>query len=359
MSVRRNHRGKWVVDVVHQHLDGRVQRVIRTSPVQTKRGAQELERQVRAALLSGTYERRKEGSTPTVAEFSEKFMRVYAETNNKPSEVRQKRSSLKDHILPSLGRLRLNEVSTRHIEELKAATLAKGLKAKSVNNVLSVLRKMLSAAVEWELLDHVPRMKALKTAEPSFDWLTPEEADRLIAATEPDWRALVVTAVRTGLRQGELRALRWSDVVLTPGTARVVVRQSAWQNIIGTPKSGKHREVPLCDGALAALRGHRHLRGPLVFCRPNGDMLSVGDMRDPLERACRAAGLRHVAWHALRHSFASHLAAGGAPLAVIQQLLGHASISMTERYSHLAPPLLRDAVRILDGHATMAQPAKC
>ena len=117
---------------------------------------------------------------------------------------------------------------------------------------------------------------------------------------------------------------------------------------IGTPKSGKPREIPLGDDVRAALKAHRHLRGPLVFCDMSGKMLSDSHDSKALSHACKKAGLRPVGWHVLRHSFASHLAMEGASMKVIQDLLGHASIVMTMRYAHLAPEVARDAVRLLD-----------
>jgi site-specific recombinase XerD len=93
----------------------------------------------------------------------------------------------------------------------------------------------------------------------------------------------------------------------------------------------------IAEEVRAALKSHRHLRGPLVFCDVDGHMLTKGELKSPLVNACRRAGLRHVGWHKLRHSFASHLAMRGAPLKAIQELMGHSTIQMTMRYAHLAP----------------------
>jgi integrase len=100
-----------------------------------------------------------------------------------------------------------------------------------------------------------------------FDFLDFEEADRLLAAVDEDWRAMVLVALRTGMRMGELIALRWQDVDLIAG--RVTVRQNAVKGR-RTPKSGKAREIALSNDTVAALKAHRHLRGPLVFCTMEG-----------------------------------------------------------------------------------------
>jgi len=221
------------------------------------------------------------------------------------------------------------------------------LSAKSINNHLTVLRRMLAVACEWGRLGFVPHVRWLRTPAPDFDFLTFEEAARLVSAAEAKWRPMILLALRTGLRQGELLALRWEDVDLVAG--RLVVRRSAVRGIIGTPKSGKGREVPLSDDAVSILRPMpSRFRGELVFAKQDGTMLTAGDCKHPLRRACRVAGIRQVSWHVLRHSFASHLAMRGVALKAVQELLGHSTMEMTMRYAHLSPDVRRDAVRLLD-----------
>jgi hypothetical protein len=94
------------------------------------------------------------------------------------------------------------------------------------------------------MLSVLPPIKWLKAPAGGFDFLTFEEADRLIAGAESEWRAMIIVALRTGLRHGELIGLRWIDVDLDAG--RLVVRQAVSEGVIGTPKNGRMREVPLC-----------------------------------------------------------------------------------------------------------------
>jgi integrase len=194
----------------------------------------------------------------------------------------------------------------------------------------------------------VPAVKWLKTAEPDFDFLSFDEAARLVEAAKPEpaWHAMILAALRTGLRIGELRALRWQDIDFV--ARRLVVRRGAAKNDVGTPKSRRSREVDLGAEVLSVLKRHRHLRGELVFCHASGRMLTENECKHPLLRACKRAGLRHLGWHALRHTFASQLVMRGAPLKAVQELLGHADIRMTMRYSHLSPNARRDAVELLD-----------
>jgi hypothetical protein len=125
------------------------------------------------------------------------------------------------------------------------------------------------------------------------------------------------------------------------------VKRTVYRGKVGTPKGGKWREVPLGNDAVAALKSLPRI-GEWVFCRPGGGRMSAGQCRKPLMAIVAKAGLRHIGWHVLRHTFASHLAMRGVPIRHIQQLMGHSTIAMTERYAHLAPDVTRDAVRLLD-----------
>ena len=220
------------------------------------------------------------------------------------------------------------------------------LAPKTVNNHLTILRRILSLATEWGVLTHIPAVKWLKVPEPEFDFLDFEEAVRLEKGASGEWAAMITVGLTTGLRQGELLALRWEDVDLVGG--RLLVRRAVARGVVGTPKSGKSREIPLNEKAHATLKRQRHLRGELVFCDDAGRMLRKGACKWPLWSACKRAGLRRIGWHTLRHTFASHLVMRRAPLKAVQELLGHSTIEMTMRYSHLSPDVRKDAVRLLD-----------
>lgn len=250
------------------------------------------------------------------------------------------------HLLPAFGELRLDRIDALRVEGYKARKLDEGLSRKSINNQLTVLRRMLAVAVEWGQLVSVPAIRWLKTPAQEFDFLTFDEAGRLVEGADPEWRSMIVVALRTGLRLGELLALRWRDVDLEAG--RLVVRRAAARGVVGTPKSGQAREVPLSEEARGALRAQQHDRGELVFCDGSGAMLTRNACRRPLWRACGRAGIRRIGWHKLRHTFASHLVMRGASMKAVQELLGHSTIEMTMRYAHLSPDARRDAVRLLD-----------
>jgi len=144
------------------------------------------------------------------------------------------------------------------------------------------------------------------------------------------------------------------------------VRRTIWHGVTGLPKGGRERTVDLPGSAVDALKGHRHLRGPYVFCQEDDQPLTDGLMKLPLQRGLRRAGISReqgrIGWHDLRHTYGSHLAMRGVPLKVIQELMGHATIEMTMRYAHLAPETRERAVQQLDRpvpqlHAALARDA--
>jgi integrase len=141
--------------------------------------------------------------------------------------------------------------------------------------------------------------------------------------------------LHTGARMGEQRALRWTDVDFD--LKRVFIRRSApgALDVVKAPKSNRQRWVDLTPELAVALKAIRH-RGELIFCQEDGSMLNPGQFHEVLWAAQKNAGLRRIRWHELRHSYASILVSGGAPLALIRGLLGHSSVKMTEKYAHLA-----------------------
>jgi integrase len=369
MPVRRTKDGRWRYRVVVDLPNGDQVRISGSAPrnANNQKTASQAERDHIALVLKEVVAPKPEPAieVPTVNEFAKTYLEISA-VKNKPSSVKSKECLLRMRILPHVGHLKLDQVTYAVIEDLKLA-LAKTpnanteiegqekpkseiryLSQKTINNCLTVLRRMLSIARKRGLIAAVPEVEWLRPPKPDFDFFTFEESQRLLDAAEGEWRAMILVALRTGLRFGELLALRWQDVDLVAG--RIMVRRNWVNGQLGTPKSGHSREIPLGEEVLKALKSHRHLRGPLVFCTMAGEVFTVGEPRYWLERFCRKAGLREVGWHALRHTFASHLAMRGAPLKAIQELLGHATIQMTMRYSHLAPEVAREAVRLLDAN---------
>ena len=163
---------------------------------------------------------------------------------------------------------------------------------------------------------------------------------------DPERLALVLLGAEAGLRQGETMALEWGDVDLVAGL--LTVRRSSWKGVIGTPKSGRERKVPLTGRLRVALKAIKHLKSELVLCHRDGSPFTQSAIEAALRFGCKKAGLRVITSHVLRHTFCSHLAMRGAAPKAIQELVGHSTLTMTLRYMHLAPSALREAVALLD-----------
>ncbi|MDP2630223.1 MAG: tyrosine-type recombinase/integrase, partial [Candidatus Uhrbacteria bacterium] len=271
---------------------------------------------------------------------------TYVKTNNKSSEQRYKRSVLRKHLVPLFGRLPLNQISPIKIEEFKVLGLKNGLAPKSVNNCLSILRKSLNDARDWEIIENVPKMKFLKVPPSKFDFLSEDECGQLLAAiSDQFWYSMVLTAMKTGLRLSELIGLRWEDMSLS--RQMLSVKRGIVRGVVGSPKSNKERHIPLTLELCDVLRQRAKKEG-WVFSVRNDNPLDHKTPSDALTRFCKRAGLRCIGWHKLRHTFASHLAMKGVPLKAVQELLGHSDIQTTMRYAHLSPSALRDAISVLE-----------
>ncbi len=354
MAVRRrsDRDDQWIVDFRFRHPDGRVQRVREVSPVNTRRGAEEYERKLRQALLEG---RRSGEVIPTLAEFAPRWIEGHAQANRqKHSTVVSKESILKHHLLPHLGKKRLDELTAEDVQRTKGRL--RGKSPKTVNNVLSVLGKLLKTAVQWGVLARLPvDVELVKAPQPTMEFYHDAEFERLVeAAGKLDGRILVfvLLAGDAGLRAGEVMALEWSDVDLRSG--HITVQRTEWRGQVGAPKGGRSRTIPLTGRLAAALQAARHLRGPRVLYReaPRKDRraeVTQKTLQKWMETATKRAGLQASGkLHILRHTFCSRLAMAGAPAKAIQELAGHQNLSTTQRYMHLSPAAKQGAIRLLE-----------
>lgn len=324
MSVRREKRKDpetgadrefYMIDFTYQHPDGRKERVRKVAPIQNKRAAERHEQELRQALHEGRYGKELEvtqpepKTMPTVAQFAEEFLNTYVLVNNKPSEQAAKR----------------------------------------INNILAVVSKMLNYALERGVIERGGKVRLLKLPPSKYDFLDLDEYGRLIEAAASDllWSTAILCAGEAGLRMGEIIALEWADLDFPAG--HITVERSDWLGLVGTTKGGRARTVPMTERLKGSLEELRHRRrGPRVFTAKDGKPITRNHMKTPLWQACRQAGLREIGWHALRHTFCSHLALQGAVPKAIQELADHTAMAVTMRYMHLAPAALRDAIALLD-----------
>ena len=341
MSVRKV-RNTWWIDF---RFEG--QRHRKRSPINTMAGARDYESTLRRRLVKGeplTPPKQKKVDRKKLKTFAWEWFELYVKNNNKYSEIIGKKYTLQTHLLPHFGNLYLEDISSITIEEYKNKKDKTHLSRKTINNHLTVLRKCLRTAYEWELLDKLPQVKLFKTPPQKFDFFTEKESNKLLEQAEGMWYEMILVALKTGMRLGELIALDWSAIDFNVKT--LTVRYSIVKNILGSPKNNKERHIPLTNEVISVLNRRRKESGFVFTYR--GKFLKKDYCRNTIARLCKEAGLRRIGWHMLRHSFASHLVQKNAPIKAIQELMGHADIQTTMRYAHLSPSTLRNTVDLLE-----------
>jgi integrase len=335
---------KWYVDI----RIGRKRKRLK-SPEDSKVGAQAFETQIRHKLAKGEdpLEKKHVPAEPkTFKDFSEKWFSIYVINNNRMSEIKGKESILKKHLLPFFGTTKLDKMTSLQIEEYKNQKLKKGLSRKTVNNHLLTLSSCMHKAQEWQEVKNLPKFKKLKLPPQKFDFISLEESRLLLQNAEGIWHDMILLGLRSGMRLGELRGLRWEDLNFDKRV--IAVRRSIYKsNNIVPPKSNKERYLPMNDELYEMFKQRQEKVGFIFSCK-SGLNIRNEHCRRSLHKICDKAGLRRIGWHVLRHTFASHLVMCGVSLKAVQELLGHADMSTTLRYAHLAPSALKDAVDLLE-----------
>ena len=263
-------------------------------------------------------------------------------------------------LTPLIGKGRLSALSPERVERAYGELVTSGLSKRSVAQAHTVLHNALKKALQWSLIGRNPT-EAVSVPRPErteMRTLTEDEVKRLFAATEGDrFHALWVLLVTTGLRLGEATGLKWEDVDFGNGrlfVRRALQRQRGQGLVLVEPKTARSRRtVYFPPGTADALRAQRRLQAEerlragrawqdhgLVFCRSDGRPVEPTNLTPLLKRALEKAELPQIRIHDLRHTAATlHLARGENPK-VVQELLGHSTITLTmDTYSHVIPAL--------------------
>ena len=277
----------------------------------------------------------------TFADAAAEYLRyIEQDRGRKPSTLRGYRSALQAHLLPAFGDLPVEAVSTEVIERWVASFDGS---ARSRNKLLIQLHGILRRArkvygLSSNAAAEVEKFPQRRSGE--IEVFSPEEVWALVraAASEQD-AAVFLTAAFTGLRMGELLALRWRDVDFAGATIRV--RASYYLGALTTPKSGKVRAVPMAPDVASALAGLGRREDwvgddELVFVGLAGGYLDGSALRRRYKSALGAAALRPLRFHDLRHTFGTRMIAK-ADIRRVQEWMGHADVQTTMRYLHYAP----------------------
>jgi integrase len=259
--------------------------------------------------------------------------------------------------VPFFGEKPLARITTAEVESYVQVKLRAGLARQTVVNQLNFLHGIFSHSAKrgWASENPVARAERPPAGRRDLDirFLRTDELEALVRGVPDDAlgsteRVLYLAAATTGLRQGELVTLRWSDVDWGAGVIRV--RRSYTRGAFGEPKSRRSsRAVPMADRVAGELERHFQRSAfqadaDLVFCHPRtGRPYDASRLRKRFKRAVEAAGVRRVRFHDLRHTFGTQMAASGAPLRALMEWMGHRDFATTLVYADYAPDPARGA----------------
>lgn len=287
----------------------------------------------------------------SLAQAGERYLRHIRSLRRAPSTLQDYEIILRRHLAPFFGERPLERVTSADVAAYADRKLGAGLAHNTVRNHLNLLYGVFVHAVKrgWAPANPVagvdrPRPERV---DPDIRFLDEPELEALLRAVPDDGfgpsdRTVYLTAAMSGLRQGELLALRWRDVDWSVGVIRV--RRKHYRGEFGQPKSKRSsRAVPMADRLAAELEHHFQRSSyrrddDLVFGHPQlGTVRDASKLRRRFLAAARAAGLRPARFHDLRHTFGTRMAAAGAPLRAIQEWMGHRDYKTTEIYADYAP----------------------
>lgn len=318
----------------------------------TRQGLTRTQAEAELRRLMGTLEHASsQGGRTTVAEAGALLLDQLHAKGRKRATLETYESAIRVQLAPYFGEQRLDRIGRREIEGFMLAMSRSGRAPKTTLNALGILHSIFELARREGWVAGNPCTLVDKPrpadADPDIRFLGPEDVEALLRAVpsndlgEVD-RRLYLAAVMTGMRQGELLALRWRDIDWA--ARRVRVRRSFVRGEFGTPKSKRSsRSVPLADrlaGELDQLHQRSLYRGDeaLVFGHPHtGKPLDRSKLLKRFKAALTAGGVREVRFHDLRHTFGTRMAAQGMPMRTLQELLGHRDFKTTLIYADYAP----------------------
>ncbi|MBU1181375.1 MAG: tyrosine-type recombinase/integrase [Proteobacteria bacterium] len=285
---------------------------------------------------------REHGTKPQIQEVQlPKFVEMFIEDYSKVNKTSWRDDEIRlGKWAEFLGNVRLQDVTPVEIERFKTKRLTDGVSKSTVNRYLAILKRLYNIAIEWGYAKENPvrRIKFYSEADCMKERiLTAEEEDRLLEAASAHLKPILIVALNTGMRRGEILKLTWD---------RVDIEKE--QIFINKTKSGKPRIVDMNSTLISLftqLRS-RDAAGGYVFLNPKTGK-PFNKVQKSFDGACERTGIQDLRFHDLRHTFASRLIAAGVDLIRVKELLGHSTVRITERYTHASREDKKKAVELL------------
>ena len=365
-SITKRKDGRWMARYTVQTSEGPKRKHIygRTRQEVAEKHSKAVSDRVGGLVLDGDHE--------TLGAYLERWIDEVVRDTVKQPTLENYAYVVRRHIIPELGRVRLRALKSREVRRLYREKLDAGLSPRTVQIIHTVLRKALQQAVRDDILPRnvCDAVKAPRQTKKEIRPLTPKQAKTLLEIVREDrLGALYALAITAGLREGELLGLRWEDVDLERGVLQVRRQLTRTRDGLSftAPKRGKARAVRLAATAVAALETHKATQNGkrtragslwqetgLVFTSTIGTPVDVGNLTYRSFRPLlKRADLPRIRFHDLRHTCATLLLSKGTHPKIVQEMLGHANISMTmDTYSHVLPDMQERAVSAMDNALT-------
>jgi integrase len=327
MGKLRKRGDKWIID--YRAYGKRYRECIGKS----KKLAQEVLHKRMAEVAEGKFLDKKQKSKVKFEDFANDYIEVYSKYNKKDwkkdlTRLRSLRPFFAGKHLYMIKPLEVEQYKAKRIKEVSPAT---------VNRELACLKHMFTMAIQWEKaeVNPVKKVKLFRENNQRVRYLEMEEIEKLLKNCQGYTKRIIEIALNTGMRKGEILGLKWKDIDFRRGIIY----------LLDTKNSDK-REVPINDRVKKALISQpKHKESSYVFCNKNGK--PYRDIRKSFVATLNKSDIISFRFHDLRHTFASHLVMSGVDLNTVRELLGHKSLRMTLRYSHLSPAHKQRAVEVL------------
>lgn len=327
----------------------RVRGCLRQKICATITRAREIQHSIKTKIKEGRYFEKIENRKVGFEEAAHRFLE-FSRANLRPATTHEDERYVSGWLTNSLfsGRY-LVEITAGDIELYKqqlgrrpsraiGATPATRLSKRAIDVEIGRLKRLFKLAAEWDLIDRSPAagVKLHQQDNARSRFLSENEELRLLTSSSPNLRAVIRFAILTGLRKGEIIGLRWHDIDLT--RCQLVIHAAR-------AKGKRSRHVPLNDSAFEILKRLPAPVSPDALVFPNQVGRPMENLHHHFRRAARAAGLKGVSFHTLRHTFASRIVMATGSLVEARELLGHRDYRVTLRYAHLTDAHLRKAIK--------------
>jgi len=325
----------------------------------------EVQEKLRVALHEQKQGMLATGPQQTLKQYLEQWLEEVHRPTLRLSSYDRYRSLLNNHILPSLGHIQVNKLTVQQVQALYARKVNEGLSAKTIQNIHGLLHKALDNAVKWGLVSRnvCSVVSTPRLIRHEIHPLTKEQAQLLLEkAHGQGLEAILSLALVTGMRRGELLALRWQDIdfeAMSLHVSRTVNHLGSYGYVENEPKTARsRRKIMVPQFVIEVLHEHKARQAEarlkagskwkeqdLVFPNTSGGFIYPDVLLNQFRKLLKNAGLPHMRFHDLRHSAATILLSMGVHVKVVQELLGHSAITMTmDVYSHVLPSMQQEAM---------------